>query len=162
MSFDFILPACNAETLLIKTIGFDTKNHQTGDGQVINLMDKKKFQDKLLIGIMDKPIGNNPSHVRTEFKDIDNNRFGIILKKKNHLRHYIVYINEVMEDWIVNVGNLLKIERPFKNNDARFQAEMKRANHPNIIAYFSQIKQRNPQAFKLINRHVNDIIKNKI
>lgn len=160
MSDDFILTACNAETLLIKTLGFKTDNHQNGDGEVINIMNKK-FANRVSVGVIDKPVGISPSHVPNEFTNVDN-QHGIILKRKPGTNHYIIYLNDVLENWIEGIGNSLKIQRPYSGNDSEFKKKMKSSNiddDRSIVNYFNAINDAKPPAFKLIKEFLSGVKK---
>ena len=168
MSIDFIYPACYAETLLMETLGFVcADNHQNGDGEIIKIMDIRKNipSDEILIGVMDKPKGINPSHVPEKYKDIKTGSHGICLKRKPNSRRYIIYINHLFEDWIEIVGNSKNIPRPYPNNDSKFKAEMKDSKLSKkaiLINYINAIKDAQPTAFNQIKNWIELIQKNKL
>jgi hypothetical protein len=157
-SSDNIVTACYAETLLMVTLGYACKdNHQNGDGNVINSF--KKAIKRNVIGVMDKPIGTAPSHVNSEFTDFKSGSNNLILKKHKRHNHYIIYINEVLEDWIVKIGNTKNINRPYQSAQT-FKEEMKASGllqNKRLIKYFDDIRRANPESFKTIVKWVNHI-----
>jgi hypothetical protein len=163
MSFDFIVPACNAETLLVTKLGFPTENHQNGDGQVINILDNTKRipSDQILIGIMDKPVGGSPSHIPDLYTDIDTVPYGISIKKRKNSNRYIIYINEVFEKWIQKIGKVKNIPRPFPKDDAKFISEMKRGTDRKIVSYIEKITQSNVPTFNKIKKWIQNLDKQR-
>lgn len=159
MNFDFIVTACYAETLLVTKLGFPTENHQNGDGQVVNILDNKKEipANRTLIGIMDKPVGGSPSHIPDLYTDIDTAPYGISLKQRKGSKRYIIYINEVFEEWVQRIGKAKNIPRPFPNDDIKFKSKMKKGTDRKITSYIEQIAQSNTQTFKKIKNWIQKL-----
>ena len=163
MSFDFIVPACHAETLLVTKLGFPTRNHQNGDGQVINILDNTNriSPAQILIGVMDKPVGGSPSHIPDLYTDIDTAPYGLFLKQRKNSNRYIIYINEVFEEWVQKIGKAKNIPRPFPKDDIKFKSEMKKGTDRKIISYIEQITRSNIQTFTKIKIWIQNLNKQK-
>lgn len=145
-----IIPECWADTLLIKTLGYTTPNHQSGVGQVNNIMNKD-FKNKFAIGIVDNDK-RQPSDFK-KFKELKK-EYGLILKRKPNTKHYLIMVSPAVDKWLETVGNSVEVTRPYKRNDKEYLKQMKSkdiGNNKQITTYFNTIKQKNPAAFKIIN-----------
>jgi len=159
MNFDFIVTACYAETLLVNKLGFPTENHQNGDGQVINILDNTNriSPAQVLIGVMDKPVGGSPSHIPNLYADIDTAPYGLFLKQRKNSNRYIIYINEVFEEWIQKISKTKNIPRPFPMDDIKFKSEMKRGTDWKIISYIERVTQSNTQTFNKVRNWIQEL-----
>ena len=96
-----IMPECYADSLLIKSIGYQGANHQHGIGEVARLM-IKNYTNKKVIGIVD----NDKTMPRyfDGFKEIKRGE-GLIVKRKTGTKHYLIIVCKDFEDWIEKAGN---------------------------------------------------------
>ena len=158
--FENIIPACYAETLLMKTLGYLChENHQSGDGNVINALQKQKDKKIKFIGVMDKPQGTSPSHIKSEYVDQEKGPNNLILKKHKKNNHYIIYIDELLEDWIIRVGKSKKIQSPYSEFQT-FKEEMKSSRlltNKRILRYFDEIKTQKPDSFRMIVQWIDKV-----
>ena len=74
-----IIPECYADTLLIKSVGYQLPNHQHSIGEVANLM-VKNYKNKKVIGVIDNDK-TKPSYFK-DFEEIKK-AHNLILKKKS-------------------------------------------------------------------------------
>lgn len=159
MKFENIIPACYAETLLMKTIGYECHtNHQSGDGNVLNVLYKQRNNNLCCVGVMDKPKGASPSHIKSDFIDQVKGPNNLVLKKHFAKNHYLIYIDELLEDWIAKIGASKKVKAPFDHQTFKSQMKMSSLlSNTKICNYFSEIRDQNPESFQTIQSWLNKI-----
>jgi len=155
-----IIPACFAETILMQTLGYSCgKNHQRGDGKVLNNL--KKIGKTMAIAVMDRPVGTAPNHIKTEFVTIETGSHNLFLKKHKNKNHYIIYIDKVLEEWIFEIGKSSKVSSPYKNveslrKDIKLSSSL---SNKRLLKYFESIHTKNPTAFKTIDNWIKELNK---
>lgn len=102
-----IVPECFVDTNLVQILmQIKGVNHQNSCGQVTNVL-QKKFKDKFAIGIVDDDnLQSNYSKACVEIAHSDE----ITLCKHPNNQHYLIKINHIMENFILNSAKDAKVD----------------------------------------------------
>lgn len=106
-----ILPECHVDTKVAEIITYSSEkyNHQHGCGQIANQL-KNRLKDTIALGIIDEDKNKGPmAKYFSEFEQgkVEN---GLILKRHNHKKQYLILICPEIEEWLLMNANASNIK----------------------------------------------------
>lgn len=105
----YIIPECFVDTNVVQTlIQRKGVNHQMTCSQVISSMSKGKLADEFAVGIIDADKKEPPSI--KDFNTIIGKSQEITLLKKSDKPHYLIKINNIMENFLLNCAKEIKFD----------------------------------------------------
>ncbi len=106
-----ILPECHVDTKVAEIITHASEkyNHQHGCGQIANQL-KNRLKDKIALGIIDEDKNKGPlPHYFSEFEEMKSEN-GLILKKHNTRKQYLILICPEIEKWLMTNANFVNVK----------------------------------------------------
>ena len=101
-----ILPECHVDTKVAEIISYASEkyNHQHGCGQIANQL-KNRLKDNIVLGIIDEDKNKGPvANYFLEFEEIRSEN-GLILKRHNTRKQYLILICPEIEEWLLMNAN---------------------------------------------------------
>lgn len=146
-----ILPECHADTLLVEILGYERPNHCASIGQVARAMESN-YKNKVAVGVIDKDKpGTEPTYFRKFELLVE--KGGLELKWYPATKHFIVIVDPVLEQWLIDTANKLgvpldrykfdnlkKLKRVTKSQDA--------ADNQNLKDFLNTLKQKKGSPLK--------------
>lgn len=106
-----ILPECYVDTKVAEIITHASEkyNHQHGCGQIANQL-KNRLMDNFALGLIDEDKNKGPiAKYFLEFKEIKSEN-GLILKRHNNKKQYLILICPEIEEWLLMSANSVDVD----------------------------------------------------
>lgn len=141
-SYSCVIPECYADTNLVQTLmQIKGANHQKSCGQVTNEL-QSRFRDKFAVGIID--LDKEQSNYSKECVVIASSGELSVCRHPNS-HHYIIKINNVLENFIVNCAKEVGIDLsplglPFETEELMKRTKRQSAKtDPELSNYFKKL-----------------------
>ncbi len=154
-----VLPECFIDTLLVRFAIDDKPRHMDGIGEVAKLM--RNSPRKLLVGVVD-----NDKNLPPYFKDFEiiERKAGLLFKKHNSFKHYLIFVDPDCENWLFETANSLGVNTKqygFKDVKSLKRATKRMAvvDNPKVKDFLNTLKQKKGSPIKTMRRWIEDVFK---